>query len=628
MTERDPDPSLTQPLAATSLATVDPHALAAQPPVDLRLHDPLTGLANWQLFSDRAAAALARAGRNGWSTALLVVDIDRFHEINDEFGHASGDLVLVEVAKRLDTSFRAYDSIARPGEGVGRLGGNEFIVVCDNVGDAVAAASLCQRIAVLLAQPVTVNAGDVLVTAAVGVAITRPDQVDIEELIAQAEAAMRHAKQRGRGAHVTFGEDLFDVDAAQGQAARDLQRGLDAGELRLHYQLKVALDSDRIVGVEGLLRWQHPDRGMVPPLEFIGLAERTGLIVPIGKWVIEEACRAESRWRQSFPDRPPLMVSVNISACQFGPELVEVVGAAMSASATGPTALCLEITESLLMENLEGSVIILRKLADLGVALSIDDFGTGFSSLARLKQFPLHELKIDKSFVDGLGIEPDDTAIVAAVIAMAHALKLSVVAEGVETAEQLQGLRTLGCDQAQGFFLARPGPEDTIDALLYAEAHGGWRYASDQAPTADAAPGKHRPERILVVDDAADVRQLAHISLSAVGFEVHEAVDGASALATAARVRPDCILLDLLLPDMSGIAVCRALRLQPDAAECTILILTSMADTADKVEAFSAGADDYMVKPFSPRDLAGRVRAAIRRRHEDAAPVIEAGTVP
>jgi diguanylate cyclase (GGDEF)-like protein len=624
MTEPEPEPTATHPLIPVTSGPVDTQALALHGPVEPGLHDPLTGLANWQLFAYRAATALARASRNGWSTALLVIDIDRFHQINDEFGHASGDRVLMEVAKRLDASFRAYDSIARPDEGVGRLGGNEFMVLCDSVPDAATAEDLCHRIADLLAPPVILSAGDVVVTAAVGVAVTRPDQANVEELIAQAESAMRHAKQRGRGAHVTFGDDMFDIDAARGLAARDLRRGLEAGELRLYYQLKVALDSDRIVGVEGLLRWQHPDRGMVPPLDFIGLAEQTGLIVPIGKWVIEEACRAESRWRLLFPDRPPLMVSVNISACQFGPELVDVVAAAMSASATGPRTLCLEITESLLMENLEGSVVILRQLADLGVALSIDDFGTGFSSLARLKQFPLHELKIDKSFVDGLGIESDDTAIVAAVTAMAHALNLCVVAEGVETAEQLQGLRTLGCDQAQGYFLARPGPADKIDALLLAESNGGWRYDnSDQALPDDLAPGKHRPERILVVDDAADVRQLAHISLSAVGFEVHEAVDGASALAAAARVKPDCILLDLLLPDMSGIAVCRALRLLPGSARCTILILTSMSDTTDKVEAFSAGADDYIIKPFSPRDLAGRVRAAIRRRGDDAAQLLE-----
>lgn len=583
------------------------------------VRDPLTGLANWRLFGDQATAALARATRNGWSTALLVIDIDQFHRVNDQLGHGSGDLALMEVARRLDAAFRPYDTVARPGEGVGRLGGDEFMVLCENVPDVVAARVLCHRVAALFAPPVTLDEGVVQVTAGVGVALAPPDELDVEELIVQAESAMRQAKRRGRETYAIFGEDMPDPDVDGGQAGQELQEAFDAGELRLHYQPKVALDSDRIVGAEALLRWQHPERGMVPPLEFIGLAEETGLIVPIGAWVIEEACREASRWRRSFPDRPDLVVSVNLSACQLGSGLVDVVAGALSASATEPSALCLEITESLLMDDLEGSVVILQQLAGLGVALSIDDFGTGFSSLARLKRFPLHELKIDKSFVDGLGVDSDDTAIVAAVIAMAHALKLFVVAEGVETVEQLQRLRTLGCDQAQGYHFARPGRPETIDALLHAEASSSWRDHADHEATADPASGTYRPVRILVVDDAADVRQLALVTLTAVGFEVHEAVDGTSALIAAKLVAPDCVLLDLLMPDMSGLEVCRALRAEATTAECTILMLTSVADAADKVDAFSVGADDYIVKPFSPRDLASRVQAAMRRRRKGAA---------
>jgi CheY-like chemotaxis protein len=272
------------------------------------------------------------------------------------------------------------------------------------------------------------------------------------------------------------------------------------------------------------------------------------------------------------------------------------------------------------MENFEGSVVILSELDELGVALSIDDFGTGFSSLARLKDFPLDELKIDKSFVDGLGVDSDDTAIVAAVIAMAHAMNLHVVAEGVETAEQLHELQILGCDEAQGFHLASPGPPDEIEGYLRAEATGSWHNTSDQEAGPGRSPGRrHRSERVLVIDDAADVRQLANVSLSALGFEVRDAVDGASALTAAAEFEPDCILLDLLLPDISGMEVCRLLRAQPGTAGCTILILTSVADAADKVEAFSSGADDYIIKPFSPRDLGSRVRAAMRRRREGVA---------
>lgn len=582
------------------------------------LHDPLTGLANWWLFADRATAALSRAIRNGSLTALIVIDIDEFHQVNDQFGHEAGDLALTEVARRLDAAFRPYDTVARYGEVAGRLAGDAFMVLCEGVPDAAASGALCRRIADLFELPVSLDGAAVLLTAGIGVALTPPAGADVEELIAQAESAMRQAKQRGPGTCVIFGEDPSDPDAAGGQAGRELQAALDAGELLLYYQPKVALDSDRIVGVEALLRWQHPDRGMVLPLEFIGLAEQTGLIVPIGAWAIEEACREASRWREAFPDRPHLVVSVNLSASQFGPRLVEVVARALSASAVEPAALCLEITESVLMDDVERSVALLQQLVGLGVALSIDDFGTGFSSLARLKRFPLHELKIDRSFVNGLGVDSDDTAIVAAVIALAHALELCVVAEGVETAEQLQRLRVLGCEQAQGYHFARPGPSETIDALLNAEASASWRNHAGQRPTPDPALGTYRPERILVVDDTADVRQLARMTLTAVGFDVHEAVDGASALAAAKRVSPDCVLLDLLMPEMSGLEVCRALRADPDTADCTIVMLTSIADAADKVEAFSSGADDYIIKPFSPRELAGRVKAAVRRRREDA----------
>jgi EAL domain-containing protein (putative c-di-GMP-specific phosphodiesterase class I) len=300
------------------------------------------------------------------------------------------------------------------------------------------------------------------VTAAVGVALARPGHADVEELIAQAETAMREARRRGPGAHAIFGRDISDVDSAKGAAVSDLRRGLDAGELQLYYQLKVALDGDRIVGAEALLRWRHPDRGLVPPLEFIGIAEQSGLLEPIGKWVIGEACRAAAHWGRSFPERPALVVSVNISACQFRPELVNTVADALSASGIEPAALCLEITESLLMENLEGSAVILSELDALGIALSIDDFGTGFSSLARLKNFPLDELKIDKSFVDGLGNSHQDSSIVDATITLAHALGLTTTAEGVETVRQNEILTELGCDKAQGYLIYRP---ETAEAM-------------------------------------------------------------------------------------------------------------------------------------------------------------------
>lgn len=580
------------------------------------LRDPLTGLVDWHLFVDRATGALARAARNGWSTAVLVVDVDQFHHVNRQLGHGAGDLVLLEVARRLDAGFRPYDTVARPGHTVARLGADEFVILCENVRDLAVARSLGRRVAGLLEAPVRLRYDDVLVTAAVGVTLAPPGSPDVEALLVQADSAMRRAKQQGRGATVLFTEAVVEVGGVLGEAERELQRALVGGELRLCYQPKIALESDRIVGVEALLRWQHPERGLVPPCEFIPLAEQTGLIVPIGAWVIEEACRQVARWRRTFPGHQGLVVSVNVSTRQFGPGLVDVVARALSASGTEPEALCLEVTESLLLRDADDAVAILQELADLGVAVSIDDFGTGQSTLSRLRQLPVHELKIDKSFIDGLGENTDGTAIVAAIIAMAHALDLCVVAEGVETADQLQRLRTLGCEQAQGFHLARPGPPAAIDVLLRAETTLGWRSHAPQTRAPGTASETLRPNRILVVDDDANVRQLAVMSLTTVGFEVHEAIDGASALATAKLIVPDCILLDLAMPDMSGMEVCRALRADPCTAACTILILTITDDAADKVEAFSSGADDYIVKPFSPRGLVSRVHAAMRRRRE------------
>jgi CheY-like chemotaxis protein len=308
---------------------------------------------------------------------------------------------------------------------------------------------------------------------------------------------------------------------------------------------------------------------------------------------------------------------VNVSPRQFGAELVEVVAAALATTGTEPAALCLEVTESLLMNDVEGSVDVLRELAALGVAVSIDDFGTGYSSLSYLKQFPLQELKIDRSFVEGLGRDDNDTAIVAAVVAMAHALGLCVVAEGVETSEQLERLRTLGCEQAQGYYFARPGPASEVDALLVAEAQASWRGHEPGDLSTDGTE-HYRAARVLIVDDSPSVRQLAALSLAAVGFDVHEAHDGSTALRMAADLVPDCILLDVNMPDMSGLEACRSLRAAPATAGCTILMLTGDDAAAAKVEAFSAGADDYIVKPFSPRDLAGRVNAALRRRREAA----------
>jgi diguanylate cyclase (GGDEF)-like protein len=571
------------------------------------LHDPLTGLASRGLLQAQTGAALVRAVRNGWSTAVLVVDLDDFHRVNAEFGFEAGDALLIEVARRLQAAFRLSDTVGRPGTFVARFGGDEFVVVCEHVDPAVAAAALGGRVAACFAAPVDVGAGPVAVTAGVGIAVVsdaEAAETDAEMLIVRADTAMRRAKQRGPG---QFGVFVEGVEGDSGRVEEEaLGRALERGELFLEFQPKVALDSDRVCGTEALVRWRHPERGIVPPGEFIPLAEESGLIVPIGEWVIGQACWQAARWDRTVGAHRPLVTAVNVSARQFTSALVGVVADALRDSGARPESLCLEVTESLLMTDVDAGVDILQALADLGVRLSIDDFGTGYSSLAYLKRLPIHEVKIDKSFVDGLGRDADDTAIVAAVVAMAHALNMSVVAEGVETADQLRRLRTLGCDQVQGYYFSRPVPPTAIDPLLHQPAFP----ALDGSGTDVSSGG---PDRVLIIDDTPEVRHLAGVTLTAVGVEVHEAPDGTQGLAMATRMPPDCVLLDIEMPGMSGLEVCQALRADPATAGCVIVMLTSRADAEGKVEAFSAGADDYIVKPFTPRDLISRVRAALLR---------------
>ena len=585
--------------------------------------DPLTGLANHEFVIHLAGQALTRASRHGWVTAVLVIDIDGFSDLNEAFGHEAGDEVLAQLAARLVKTFRASDSVALAGSGsdgsldaVGRFGVDRFVVVCENVGDVDAAGALAARSVLVVEEPVRLARGDVVeVTAGVGVGVAGPNGPGVEQRIVDAEAALGRAKQRGSGQVEVVAEGMATSRRGRIEAQRALRRAVDSNEFVLHYQAKMSLDSDRICGAEALLRWEDPGRGLVPPLEFITLAEETGLIIPIGTWVIEQACRQAADWQRRFAHCPALVVSVNVSGRQFGPELVEAVAGALAATGIKPAQLCLEVTESILIGDADAAAATLSGLAALGVKLSIDDFGTGYSSLSYLKRFRLHELKIDKSFVDGLGSDDNDTAIVAATVAMAHALGLSVTAEGVETADQLQRLRVLGCQEAQGYFIARAKPVEAFLELLAIESVGG-RSSLD----VDGSPhpgARYKPQRILVVDDAAGVRQLARMSLSTAGFEVEEVANGAEAIRVARRTHPDCVVLDVAMPDMSGIDVCGALRGDPATAGCTIVMLTSNAAAADKIEAFSCGADDYIIKPFSPRDLVGRVRAAMRRHMDD-----------
>ena len=577
------------------------------------LHDPLTGLANRTLFVEQAERALALGRRRNWSTGVFAVDVDEFRKINDEFGHDVGDEMLVAVAHRLEISLRQYDTIARPDGTAARLGADEFLLLCENVPDAAVAGAIATRVLAAIAPPMAVGGRVLSVTASAGIALADGD-TESERPILDAEAALRHAQGLGGARHEFFNVELHDRAAAADALSDALAHAVERGEFHLVYQPKVSLSTDRTVGVEALLRWNHPQRGLVSPVEFIPAAEASGLIVEIGAWVLNEACRQGAIWQQAFPRMPPLSVAINVSARQFRSGLADTVRAAIAGSGIDPAGVCLEVTETIVMDDVATAIVVLGELKELGLTVSIDDFGTGYSSLAYLRRLPFDEVKIDKTFIDGLGIDPEDTAIVAAVISLAHALDHDIVAEGVETLVQLEKLRSLGCEFAQGYFLARPMPASDLDELLAGDVVGV-RLPRDGSGRATAT--RPHSETVLVADDAADVRQLARMSLTAAGFTVDEAADGATAIALARLRLPDCVVLDIRMPDMTGIEVCKALRSDPTTAACTIVMLTSRADAADKAEAFSAGADEYIVKPFAPRDLTSRVRTALRRRQGD-----------
>ena len=424
------------------------------------IHDPLTGLPNRLLFVDRLRRALAAtdASRNGDTVgppagrvAVLFLDLDHFKVVNDSLGHSAGDRLLVAVADRLRAAIRPSDTVAR-------FGGDEFTVLCTGVPDETTARELADRVAKAVCRPVQLAEGEVFVTASIGIALSGGELETPETLLRNADSAMYGAKDHGRSRAELFDAGAHDRAVTHLRTGNELHRALERNELRLHYQPIVSLETGRITGFEALMRWQHPERGMVRPDEFIPLAEESGLIVPMGRWALQEACRQASWWHAQGA---PVTISVNLSPRQLAEStLIDEFAEVLRRTSVDPSAIWLEITESTLMRDAESAVVTLGKLRALGVHLSVDDFGTGYSSMTYLKRFPVEALKVDRSFVDGLGEESGDTAICTAVVSLAHALGLRAVAEGVETASQMATLRQLGCELAQGYLFGRPEPAE------------------------------------------------------------------------------------------------------------------------------------------------------------------------
>jgi diguanylate cyclase (GGDEF)-like protein len=425
----------------------------------LAFHDALTGLPNRELLTVRLEQALRRAAATDAPAALLFLDLDRFKEINDTFGHRYGDVVLQQIGLRLAAELPASATLAR-------LAGDEFAVLLPDA-DAAEASNVAESLLRALARTVQVHDVTLDVGASIGVAAAPEHATQPDILLRQADVAMYVAKRR-RGGYVVYSPDQDTHSRERLELAADLRGVIERGELRLHYQPIVSLETGHMDEVEALVRWEHPQRGLVSPGEFIPIAEETGMIIPIGRWVIEQACRQAVSWRERFGAARSLVVSVNLSARQFHHSDVPAdISKILRDTGMDPRSLKLEITESIAMGDTELNIATLWLLKGMGLRLAIDDFGTGYSSLGYLKRFPVETLKIDKGFVDGLGVHPEDTAVIGAIIAFARAVGLSTTAEGVEDADQLVRLRELGADRVQGYYCSKPIPAEALEALLF-----------------------------------------------------------------------------------------------------------------------------------------------------------------
>lgn len=548
-------------------------------------HDSLTGLANRALFTERVEHALVRSRRQDAPLAVLFLDLDDFKAINDTLGHPAGDGLLQEMAERLQRCVRPEDTVAR-------FGGDEFALLLEDSGRDVA-KRVADRVMDQLSVPFWLAGQEVAVHASLGMALTRGPQAgphepaSAEEVLANADAAMYLAKARGKGRYELFEPAMRTAAVERSSLKTELELAERRGELVVHYQPIVRISAGTTTGFEALVRWDHPKRGLLAPDSFIPVAEESGLVHPIGAWVLRQACRQAQELSASAGR--PVEMSVNVSTRQLQhPGLLREVAAALEESGLDPGLLVLEITESATVQDAETTIGKLRQLKDLGVRLAIDDFGTGYSSLAYLRRFPVDRLKVDRSFVAGLGRNVEDTAIVASVIGLAHTFGLEAVAEGVETVGQLEELARLGCDLAQGYNWARPEPAARLARWL------------------EAAPTAHRPVRVLVADDGSEVRAGIGLALTLAGvFEVvGEAADGAQAVEAARRLQPELVLLDLVMPGIDGLQALPAIQAAAPAAK--IVLLTAL-DPADIPDAARTGTAAQLDKALGLDDLVRRL---------------------
>jgi len=559
--------------------------------------DSLTGLPNRNLFRDRLTQTLTQAKRNVWQVGVVFLDLDGFKDVNDASGHASGDKLLTLVAHRLQQSVRSGDT-------VGRLGGDEFGIIFSNIAEAADANLVAQQVIAALERPFLVDGDDIRISASMGISIYPTDGGGPEILLKNADTAMYRAKEQGRNNFQFYTEELNAQATRRMGMERELRRAIERSEFALYYQPQVSLDSGRIIGVEALIRWRHPTRGLLLPAEFIGVAEETRLILPIGQWVIEAACAQAAEWHRSGGTK--LFVSVNVSPAEIRRgSVVSHIREVLMRSGLEPRYLEIELTESVIMDGAESFIHTLQGLKKLGVTIAIDDFGTGYSSLSYLKRFPIDKVKVDCSSIRDIVSNPDDAAIVQAVIAMSHHLKLKVVAEGVETAQQAEFLRRGHCDIVQGFLFGAPVSATQLEAKL--SGAGGQRLLAGPVGS---------PRSLLIVDDEENNLRALKRALRGEDYEIQTAISALAGLELLAHRQIAVIVSDQRMPGMSGTEFLRRVKLL--YPETVRIVLSGYTDLTAVTTAINEGAIyKFLTKPWEDDALREDIRQAFRR-HEQA----------
>ncbi len=557
-------------------------------------YDTLTALPNRNLFHDRLDQALTYAHRHDSGLAVLLIDLDRFKNINDSLGHTAGDILLQDVATRIAGCVREGDTVAR-------LGGDEFVAILSEIAAEEDTTAVTRKILEALAEPFTIEGRELHVTGSIGIALHPKDGDDAETLLKCADAALYRSKDLGRNMSQFFNVEMNAKAMERLMLEGGLRRALEQREFLLHYQPRVDLRTGEITGMEALVRWQHPEMGLISPVRFIPVAEEAGLIVPLGEWVLRTACEQNKSWQRA--GLKPVCVAVNLSARQFRhQDLVQVVAGILKETDLDPCYLELEMTESLIMQNVEETIATLTRLKAMGVKLSIDDFGTGYSSLSYLKRFPIDMLKIDQSFVCNITTDPDDAAIAKTIISMAHDMQLKVIAEGVETGEQKSFLRLRHCDEMQGYFFSRPVPAGEFEVLLLER----------RCLQMDDAVAVLSQRTLLLLDDEENILTSLTRLLRRDGYKILKATSASAAFELLTEHPVGVIISDQRMPEMSGVEFLR--RVKQIYPETVRLVLSGYTDLKSVTDAINEGAVyKFLTKPWDDDLLRANVQEAFQR---------------